>query len=561
MKDEATVGRVELTRMTVSCPFIQTKLLNTVDFAKYARDRGVHLRWQTIHRLAMSGVLSPVAVTDQQVADKDPGRFIALTDDQQTYFADSWPHKDFDLGDPAEPSMEDGRGMLWHPLQIWALDQVVKRLSLSIAGEASLYGIDKYLSLVKRIWDLRPPEEAVHALATNEMHRQLPAVVALWVFAEAIFIGTVDGRIKLRAIPGDQTLSDYLSWKEKGDWQTLVDRVGLTPVGLARWHNNLSVEAALQDPMRQWRTLLRYAPRTQRSRTAGVALFAEDFYYFAEVIRRYLTKYHGMADLPEEDDALHRDQGPVVKERLYGRRVTTDFDRTVFRQVVRQYHLDPQPRFRWLVEGDTEIGYIKRTAETHAVDLEQAGVELINLHGLGGIDSDRTRTLLEMSRLEEVFAYISLDHDGIKKNPGILVHYAKQGLLPAGFQVFEPDFESENFTVAEIADAANHQAELEGSNDVKFTTEEIQKRQQAKGIPIGKAIETLASSKRLKVAKGEAWGAALADIAGKDAVELRDSHRPISQAFARTLQANDSSYLATVTRTRVTETGELVEGS
>ena len=52
------------------------------------------------------------------------------------------------------------------------------------------------------------------------------------------------------------------------------------------------------------------------------------------------------------------------------------------------------------------------------------------------LESDRVGTFLRISSEEEVFAFISIDFDNVQKNPGTLLKYAGDSLLPAGFKIF-----------------------------------------------------------------------------------------------------------------------------
>src|SRR5207237_6785530 len=131
----------------------------------------------------------------------------------------------------------------------------------------------------------------------------------------------------------------------------------------------------------------------------------------AEVLRRYAELIHNCTWI-EEYDARHGPRGAIVKQSLYGAPRTGDFDRSVFRRLVREYDLDPQPRVTWFVEGDTEVGSVRHWSTLHDLDLGRAGIEIMNVRGVGGIASDRLRELLERYRREEAYAFISLDHDG-----------------------------------------------------------------------------------------------------------------------------------------------------
>lgn len=555
------IDRFEVARLALSCEFRQTKLLNTIDFAKNAADRGIHLGWQTIHQLAMAGAISPLAITDRAVAGLDPDRFIEVDVGGDEYFIDLWPTREVevDLKDRLDLSRSDGQAMLWHPLQVWMLDQIVRRLELTISAETLLSGLDFSQRVVESHWEIGNPGDRIAKFARDSRHRQLVSVIATWVHAEAIFAGVINGSIHLQSV-GENATADYFEWREGGDWAGLLDKVGLSAGEMAEWHSTFARSGAIGDPVRQWRTLMRFAPRRKRDRVSGAALLSEDYYRFAEVIRRYLQEFHGIDGLPEEDDALDGPRGAAVKERLYGSPVTTDFDRGVFRRVVREYRLDPQPRFRWFVEGASEFGFIERFAELNGVDPDQAGIETIDLGGIGGVDSPRLRTLLHLSKLEEVFAYVSIDHDGVEKNPGILFHYAEQDLLPAGFRVYDPDFESDNFSFAELAAAATSLVRGQIEPDFVFTADEIERVMKERKLPVGRAIAKLASEQNLVFDKGKAWGRSLADIAARDVAAAHESRRPIVRAFVTALQAQDSEYAGTVEHTEVSSSGEITGG-
>ena len=265
--------------------------------------------------------------------------------------------------------------------------------------------------------------------------------------------------------------------------------------------------------------------------------------------------------LLEEDDVTYGKQGPALKERLYGAPRTSNFERSVFRQVVRQFDLDPQPRLRWLVEGDTEEGFISRYAELCHINLAHSGTEVVNLRGLGGLESNRTRTLLKLSQNEEVFSFVSIDHDKIFKNPGILQTYAQQKLLPAGYKVYHPDFEEKNFTLEELAETANRFAEMRGV-DCQITSKDIQDEMTEAKLPVGKSIVRLWRRFKFYDGKGIEWGQALADIAfDHDAspdISQDDGKRPAIYIFDLLLRAQSSNYKFTVEKSYVDNEGRVI---
>jgi len=289
-------------------------------------------------------------------------------------------------------------------------------------------------------------------------------------------------------------------------------------------------------------------------------LLAIDFYDTAEVLRRYLEQFCGR-ELLEEDDAIYGPQGPEVKRRFYGSPRTADFDRTVFRRIVRDFDLDPQARTTWFVEGDTEEAYIGRIAEHLHIDLDRAGVEIMNLRGLGGLASDRLTELLERFKREEVFPFISIDSDAQEEHLRCLRNYAKNGLLPIGFRVWCPDFEMCNFSLEELAKVANRMA-ADASFTTGITANEIEQEMNRGGQSARKAIEKLWAKHLFYPRMGAEWGKALADWASGNPCPTgyadSEGNRPINALLLRLLRGQLSSYWETVKHFTVDSDGDLV---
>ena len=360
----------------------------------------------------------------------------------------------------------------------------------------------------------------------------------------------------------DEGIEGYFAWREQVEPADVLTKTGTTVEVLKGWHRALALEASFRDPVESWRTLIRFAPRDKRAGFRGNAALAEELYYASEVLRRFLENHMGIVGLLEEDDVRYGAQGPAVKERLFGNPRTIDFDRSVFRQVVRQYHLDPQPRLRWLLEGATEEAFVRRFAEHHHLDLTRIGIEVIDMHGLGGLEGERVNTLLRISSEEEVFAYVTIDFDKIKKNPRILKKYADDKLLPAGFRIYKPDFEGDNFTLEELAEFANSLAQQQEPGGDAITAEEIRQEMASSGKPVGDAIVSLSSrlDRMWYLQKGPGWGQVLADFAYANPNKggPTGQERKIVHSFTLVARAQTSNYRFTVLDSHVDECGNVV---
>ncbi|MGI8486567.1 MAG: hypothetical protein ACR2OU_20200, partial [Thermomicrobiales bacterium] len=131
---------------------------------------------------------------------------------------------------------------------------------------------------------------------------------------------------------------------------------------------------------------------------------------------------------------------------------------------------------------------------------------------------------LENLKKHEIFAYAALDGDGGGSHLQGLDQKAVEGLLSAGYTVWEPDFESHNFSTKELALAARDLAR-EWRVDVDFTAEEIESLMREKNIPAGTAITRLGSRKHVYLNKGTDWGRALAKVACAEGAEVSEKIR------------------------------------
>jgi hypothetical protein len=355
-------------------------------------------------------------------------------------------------------------------------------------------------------------------------------------------------------------LDKYFCWRESLGSSDLIANVGLTVQEVEQWHHNIASNAHISDPANNFRILLRHASRRKLQKLQSRALLALALYDMAEVLRRYLEQFHGR-ELLEEDDVIYGPQGPDVKRRFYGSPRTADFNRTIFRRIVREFDLDPQARTTWFIEGNTEEAYIRRMAERMYIDLDRAGVEIMNVNGLGGLASDRLMDLLERFQREEVFPFVSIDCDARQEHLRCLRNYASKGLLPIGFKLWNPDFEASNFSYDELAKVANQMA-VDAGFVADISTDEIEREMTKSRQPVGKTIEKLWSKRLFYGNKGAVWGKALADWASNNPcpVSYADSegNRPINALLFRLLRGQQSCYWETVKHVTVDENGNLV---
>jgi hypothetical protein len=300
---------------------------------------------------------------------------------------------------------------------------------------------------------------------------------------------------------------------------------------------------------------VQHANREDRKRLRGDALAAHELYDQAETLRRYLEAFHDCR-LYEEDDYRSGPQSQWVKRERYGTERAADADRQALWRIVRDFGLDAQVRATWFLEGDTEVAFFARLAELEGIDLVGSGLVLYNLRGNRGHERNPVlRHLLQQHRANGAFAFIALDRDpqGGTTHIKDLKRMARQGLLTAGFRIWDPDFEEANFSLAELATAAKSFAQIQGSTIV-ITPTDISNRMQQRHHAAGKAIEGLLAMHRVFEGKGEDWGRCLADVAHGDPKD-----RPAFEVLNRLLRARWSDFDGTIEYLVVDDHGRLVD--
>lgn len=551
-----------IARAALANPYRQVDVLHTRAFASWLNARQVSIDWQTIHLLWRVGIVRPLAVLEGCVTDvpSTADRFVAV---DLGFGAPTYVDLGVQLAPEAPLATNFHLGgrlgdlLFWHPFQLWEFFRLQQLIAVNLSVSNILRGVESCSTTIEiATAGLR---DRLAEFADGDHHAAFQRILGLLLLAEPIVHTDIDPHVRTLPSAGE-SFDGYYDWRAAQRAERFLHCVGLSVEDVQAWHNNLAVTAQLADPVQAFRVLLRHADHDARERLKGDALLAHTLYNSAEVLRRYVETYHGRT-LPEEDDIIHGPRGPAVKEQLYGATRTTDFDRRVFRQIVRSFDLDPQARMLWFVEGDTEEAFIRLLAERTHVDLLRAGVDLMNLKGLGGLKSDRFQALLERLQREEVFPYVTADREQRDEHVRLIRNYARNGLLPAGFRIWDPDFEAANFTVQELVAVANIVADR-GGVATTMTEDMVTVEMQRRRWPIGRTIKHLWGRATFPGGKGRLWGEALADwVADHDAPsEIADENglRPVDQVLRLLLRGQSSHYRFTAEDMDVDPCGTVV---
>lgn len=542
-------------------PYRQIQPMPTKKFCDWLRRREVRFTsWETLHFLWLSGLVHPVMVREAALLTpglQADGRFQPVdVGTGEPAYADlgvtvkdisNMPMQKF----PIELNLHDS--LYWHPFLLPQFIRLSDILNPHIALDMALRGPEAYGKCAKQGVALVP--NMLVQFANDGRQLSFLRLVALLLAAEPLMHPIIHGHIT-GSLADAASFEGYFAWAENIDPPGMLAEAGLTLEQAKTWHRDLAIEADLIDPLQHFRVLLQHANRRDRRHLRGDALAAHDLYDQAETLRRYLERFHE-CELFEEDDYQSGPRRQYAKKRKYGTHRAGDVTREGLWRIVRSFGLDPQIKATWFLEGDTEIAFFRRVAEAHGVDLDGAGLILYNLGGNRGLNDKNValRHLLKQCRENGTFTLAAIDHDqqGGTSHLDDVQRMANQGLLTAGYKIWDPDFEEANFSLEELAAAATQFAQRYNP-DISITAADIASRMQEKDAPAGKAIEGILSSQRIFDGKGQQWGQCLADVA-----LTNPGNRPVFDVFRMLVRAQLADFDGTVEHFTIDNTGGLIE--
>ena len=403
----------------------------------------------------------------------------------------------------------------FHPFQVWPITKLLESLEVRLDAGISHYGLD-HASLEKFFrlnWSHRKNDlnDFPKGGLCNEFNRK---VFPLLLWLEPYFLPVVRGpRPNVVHVTGFNA-AEWTQWNARSLGPSLLNQHSVTIEQLSEWRNKFLLDAFTCDPAADLYLLLRSMPFDQRNRFRGRLRLAYDLYEIAEIIRLFLEEVSDKPVIKEWHPNGHPDT-PWV-ERVYGSQPkfgSPDF----LRPVVRHFGLDPAFRMIWLVEGYTEEGFILRYTERLGANIG----EFVTIRNFGGdgsfqrqipaIDAD-----LQAAREEQCFVTLTFDDDS-KDTRSRLEGLVQNGLVNVRFVLNKPDFELENFTVAQLVSvAATWASDLSKPIELNQETlaQKVSQRIQEKNEGFQKALNSvlyLNGEKQFKLSKGTEWGKRLAD--------------------------------------------------
>lgn len=406
----------------------------------------------------------------------------------------------------------------YHPFQIWPISQLFRQLEIGLDAGIHLCSLDppgltpeRLRQFVEQSMDRRAKSlvDFPKSEACREFNQQL---LPLFLWLESYFLPVVRG-----PRPGIVHLSSFdpyawSRWTKDNDVRARLAEHSVTIERLTEWREKLLFNAGLYDPAEDFYLLLRSMPFAQRAKFKGQLRLAYDFYELAEVIRLFLEQVSDKAVLKEWDPTGTPEAQWV--ERIYGSQ--PKFGSPSFlRPVVRHFGLDPAYRVQWLVEGETEEGFILRYAERLGADIQEF-VSIRNFRGDGEIKKQMNSLNAALKAAGYEHCFVTLTFDDSSKARKRVESLVKDGLVNTPFVLNEPDFELENFTVEQLVSVATTWA-ADLSQPVALSQEvllqEVKDRIQSKNFGFHKSFNDIlhCHGEQFKLSKGTEWGKRLAD--------------------------------------------------
>jgi len=539
---------VPLGQILLAEPFLQTRPLTAKDFVDHCIDRGIRMNMRLLERMDLEGFAPPILRVHKEKtlrAESTRGVYSALhlnistlrlmrerglvkVPDEEA----PRPWKEYRDGhdEAVVPLYHPSQTLLVEPVQ-W-LDEVTFGDSLLTAGPEDV---------IRRVGEARKSRDArVRGLRDAVRHRE--GLLRLLIRLENAFLPDLRGSFSVDPTSEfPDWYAQWAEWRRALDFSSIIKECGWSTETVRRSFESWSMRAMNLDPMGRWYLLVRNIKNEKRSELRGDALLAQDSYDVAMMLK-WAYEHATGESLPEPDD-LNDAMGGLWKERWYGSRNVFE-DRTARLRLLTEFGLKPIYRVYLILEGETETTFVPILVRAMGIDFEAIGVKMVGLDGAQKANRGRLEVFLHHVAESGAVAYVILDND-----PEVVQHTADlmKRRTPASLpllreeflKIWGGEFEDDNFSAAEVAEAFNGLAQSLGSA-ARVTAPELEaERQHALGagtpVRITKILKRMGHQRGLDLDGNRVeFARKLAEIAVREfSVLPRASPRPIEQEILK----------------------------
>ena len=419
----------------------------------------------------------------------------------------------------------DPNAPIFHPFQIWPIAQFLRPPSVDFTLRVdSQPVVDSPTSSL----NMTRPSNWLSAFTFQnsrdrcvEFHgRILPLLLSLEPYFLPIVRGPRPGFIRLQNCDS----SEWHDWRRDTPPLDFLNLHSITVEDVTAARRRILFDAEDIDPSPKLYMLLRSMPFTQRDKLQGTLRLAHDLYEIAEITRLFLES---ISDDPvtKEWDPRGLPETPWV-DRLYGTQPSFGSPKFL-RPLIRRYGLDPTLRVLWLVEGHTEVGFIRQYIFHLGLDIDDY-IEVRNFAGDSNFHKNFQVVDEELDSARQEQRFVTLTFDDSSKTRKRLESLLAKELISMRYVLNSPDFETENLTHEELIEVAVKWAnDLERplSMNKSDITSRVAKRMRVKKVDFQKAFNDIVHhhDEAFKLTKNEEWGKRLADSICDDRDSETDS--------------------------------------
>ena len=401
----------------------------------------------------------------------------------------------------------------YHPFQIWPISKYLSPLNLNLISAYGSIGDDK--PRLEKLGALNWPHcmERMNAFKSSEFCKNFNTqLLPLLFWLESYYLPRVRAPRPDKVTLTNCNPAEWNDWKMANDPKAWLEEHDINLEQLLKWRDALLLHAYHTDPDPNLYILLRSMPSNQRDRFRGKLRLAYDLYEIAELMRLFIEDISNASIRKEWDPRGH--PASVWVENRYGSQPRFG-DPEFLRAVVRQHGLDPAFRVVWLVEGQTEAGFISEYARRSGWGLESF-VSIQNFGGDGAFQKKLSAVNASLQSARDSQCFVTVTFDWSTRARNRIEDLVNQGLISLPFVLHEPEIERALLTIDELVEVA-----VSWADDLQKTIGmsrqdlalKVKSRVRFKGETFHKAINGILrmSGHDFELGKGIEWGSRLAN--------------------------------------------------
>lgn len=473
--------------------FHQDHLLPADEFIRRLELRGVSIRKNDLEKWEEEGVLMPYFHMARrlnsepgglkysgilQSADYYRGRLEegGLTFPETSSFR---PWSSFEDGD------EESTIIFYHPLQMFTVRRLDAFLNVKVAMQA-LADVENWPSshseFYKRRFEFTLEGFKKNADKESKMQRLLISVGDR-------YLPRVRRQFSFQEFDIDNILRRYYEWYDCMDVAAIVSAMGLSIDDIRVMYERLARDGNGIDPLSRWYLLVRHMRHQNRRELKGEALFAQDYYDRAYVLKLLLQEL-GEVDIPEPDDVTDGRQGSWKPGR-YGQMVDYT-SRDVLKKILQEFGLDRSHRIHVFIEDESGLEATKIIAVAMGIHLEANGIHIERIGSSSKLYHPTFVNRLNYIRSEGTIPFLVVDNEN--DSHGQCRALQKDGFLDECCTcIWKEEFESDNWTDEQLITTLDKMAIDEGTS-ITITVDDLEDYRQlkvAEGKPIPKVTKAI----------------------------------------------------------------------